>query len=303
MASLPSRRALALAAILMIGLLAACAGAGTADADPPAGQPFAAEAPAESAAAGDAEKQDEAIPGAAPQAGDAAIVDRSIVKTGELTIEVDELPDALAAVRALALELGGYVGGSQASDEGAIATLTLRLPADRFDEALDRLRGLGERVVNEATREEDVTTALVDLRARIENLRASEAAYRALVERATEIEDILAVQTRLDEVRGEIEQLTAQAEALEGQAELATLNVTLVPEAVPVARTSEAWDPGATVQEALAAMLALGQAVVTGLIWFGIVWLPIMVALALVTAVVLRLLGVVRRRTPSPPTA
>jgi hypothetical protein len=228
--------------------------------------------------------------------GFSALVEQRIIKTGDITIEVDDVGAALAGVRALATRLDGYVGGSQAGTIDEEATLTLRIPADRFDEALAALHELDGDVLAEATREEDVTTQIVDLEARIENLEASEATYRDLVARATDIEDILAVQTRLDTVRGEIEQMRAQLEAVSSQADLSTLTVTILPAAF-TAQSSE-WDPGATFREALASLLAVVQGIASGLIWLGVVILPVALVIGVV-ALVLRRTGIVGlRRTP-----
>ena len=235
----------------------------------------------------------------------AAPIEQRIIKTGEVTLEVANVGEALGFVRAMAVELGGYVGGSQAGTLDDRATLTIRVPAAAFEDALSRLHGMDAELVAEATREQDVTGQVVDLGARIENLEASEASYRALVERAERVEDILAVQARLDQVRGEIEQLTAQLEALEGQAALSTLTVTLVPRATPVATTTEAWDPGAQLDRALASLVGMGQGLLDGLIWFTVVWLPILLVLAVIALVALRGVLEVRRRMPSatPPPA
>lgn len=234
--------------------------------------------------------------------GLAALGDQRIIKTGEITLEVENVGVALGEVRALATSLGGYVGGSQAGTLDDRATLTLRIPADRFDDALARIHELDGDVVAEASREQDVTGQIVDLEARIENLQASEVTYRDLVARATEIEDILAVQSRLDEVRGQIEQLQGQLESVAGQADLSTLTVTLVPQAAPVTAQSEDWDPGAQVAAAVAALLGVGQGLVTGLIWIGVVILPIALVVGVVALVVLRGGMELRRRAPAAPT-
>jgi hypothetical protein len=229
--------------------------------------------------------------------GYAALIEQRIIKTGEITLEVDSVGAMVGQVRALATRLGGYVGASQAGtvDEGA--TLTLRIPAARFDEALADLHELDAEVLAEATREEDVTTQIVDLEARIANLEASEVTYRELVGQATEIEDILAVQTRLDAVRGEIEQMRAQLEAVSGQADLSTLTVSIVPAAFS-AQSSE-WDPGAVFQGALTALLGIGQGIVNGLIWLGVVALPIALVVGIVALVLMRTGILARRRAPS----
>jgi predicted small lipoprotein YifL len=237
----------------------------------------------------------------APDGGDAflALVEQRIVKTGEISLEVDNVAEALGRVRSLVAELNGYVGGSQAGTLDERATLTVRIPALAFDTALARLHELDARVIAETTREENVTTRVVDLQARIGNLRASEDSYRELVARAEKIEDILAVQGRLDAVRGEIEQLQAQLDALEGQAALSTLTVTLIPRPQPVTEQAETWNPGAQLDRALASLVGIGQGIADGLIWFVVVWLPILLVLALFVLVALRGVLEVRRRLPS----
>ena len=230
----------------------------------------------------------------------AAIVEQRIIKTGEITLEVDSVGVALGEVRALVTGLGGYVGGSQAGTLDDRATITLRIPADRFDDALASLHELDAEVLSEATREQDVTGQVVDLEARIENLQASEATYRDLVARATEIDDILAVQSRLDEVRGQIEQLQGQLDAMTAQADLSTLTVTLVPVAAPVTAQGEEWDPGAQAADAVAALLGVGQALVTGLIWLGIVILPLALVGGVIALIAVRGGIELRRRAPQP---
>ena len=228
----------------------------------------------------------------------AAPIEQRIVKTGEITLEVEQVGEALGRVRSLAVELGGYVGGSQAGTLDDRATLTIRIPATSFDEAIARLHEMDAEVKAEATREQDVTGQVVDLEARIDNLRASETSYRELVARAERVEDILAVQTRLDEVRGQIEQLTAQLEAIESQAALSTLTITLIPRAAPIAQQAETWDPGAQLDRALASLVGIGQGLLDGAIWFAVVWLPILLVLSFIVLIALRGVLEVRRRLP-----
>lgn len=235
--------------------------------------------------------------GSGDQAG--SLADQRIIKTGDISLEVPNVTTALARVRAMALDLGGYVGGSQAGTLDEPATLTLRIPADTFDEALSRLHDLDGTVVAEATKEQDVTSTVVDLEARIANLQASETQYRTLLGQAAKVEDILAVQTRLDDVRGQIEQLQAQHKELTGLADLSTLTVTLIPSALQQA--AGRWDPGKTVADAFAALVDVGQNVGDGVIWFAVVWLPVLIGLAVVVLLVWRLVPGVRslvRREP-----
>ena len=146
-----------------------------------------------------------------------------------------------------------------------------------------------------------MTRQIIDLGARIANLEASEASYRVLLERAERIEDVLAVQSRLDGVRGEIEQLEAQLQEIEGAADLSTLTVSLLPTAEPIVEQAEAWDVGSEVQGALAALVGIGQGLLNVVIWFGIVWLPVLLVLSVMVLLALRAVLEVRRRLPLAP--
>lgn len=297
-------------AVLMLIMIAACSAAQSGGAAVPGASGAAAEQDGAvrgligaSAGTGEEPAADEETPGGGPATGNgnAAPIEQRIIKTGEVTVEVADVPATVGRVRAFVLELGGYVGGSQAGSGDQGATLTLRVPAARFDEALERLRDLDGEVIAEATRESDVTRQIIDLGARIANLEASEASYRVLLERAERIEDVLAVQSRLDGVRGEIEQLNAQLQEIEGDADLSTLTVSLIPAAEPVVEQTQAWDVGSEVQGALAALVGIGQGLLNLVIWFGIVWLPVLLVLTILALVALRAVLEVRRRLPLGP--
>jgi hypothetical protein len=125
--------------------------------------------------------------------------------------------------------------------------------------------------------------------------------YRTLLAKAVKIEDILAVQTRLDDVRGQIEQLQAQHKELAGLADLSTLTVTLVPSALQ--QQAGSWDPGKTIADAFAALVGVAQGVGNGAIWFAIVWLPALIGLGIVVLVLWRLTPGLRSRIRREPKA
>jgi hypothetical protein len=291
--------------LVLVAILAACGSQAGGDArldaaEGPVGEPAAAVGD-DTGAVPQPSSGETTGGGPAGEEGEAAPIEQRIIKTGEVTVEVADVPAASGRVRAFAVDLGGYVGGSQAGagDEGA--TLTLRVPAARFDEALERLRELDGEVLAEATRESDVTRQIIDLGARIANLEASEASYRVLLERAERIEDVLAVQSRLDAVRGEIEQLEAQLQEIEGDADLSTLTVSLVPAPEPIEAVSTTWDPKAELDGALATLVGIGQGLLNAIIWFAIVWLPLLLLLAIGALLALRAVLEVRRRLPMAP--
>jgi hypothetical protein len=253
-----------------------------------------------------------AAPSAAPSApadgeGDgvgAPVDDAKIVRTGTIDLEVSDVPDALTTARDGIRAMGGYIGASQteAFEDGPHASVTYRVPVDRWDAALDLLRGIsgpGTKVLSERTEAVEVTGQVVDLEARIRNLRASETALQGIAEQAVRVSDVLEVQNQLTIVRGEIEQLTAQLKDLNSRAAYATLAATFQMPIVAVEAAQADWDPALVVDEASASLVDLLQALASAGIWFAIVWLPIIIVLGLIVAVgawFLRRLGLIGPR-------
>ncbi len=237
-------------------------------------------------------------PGTPDQVGN-LIDDAKIVRTGSMELEVADVPAALLTARDGIRAMGGYIGASetQTVDDRPVARNTYRIPVDRWEDALDLMRGIAgdaKNVLNERTQAVEVTGAIVDLEARIRNLRASEVALQEISSRAARVSDVLEVQAQLTAVRGQIEQLTAQLTQLDDQASYATLDVTFSMPLVAVEVAAEGWEPSVVVDEASASLVNILQALTTAGIWFAIVWLPLLVAfgiLAFIVIAILRRLG------------
>lgn len=229
--------------------------------------------------------------GGGPQTGGngdpAALIDETkIVRTGSLQVTVKDTDKALLGGRDAIRALGGYIGASeqQRTAGNIVATVTYRIPVARWEDALDAIRLLGTEV-GEQTQATEVTGQLVDLDARIRNLKASETALVGYVEKAPKVADLLEIEARLTDTRGEIERLTAQQASLSDQAALGTLTVTMGTEVVAVNEAAAKWDPAMEVDRASATLIRVGQSVASFAIVFAIVWLPILAGLTIVAAI------------------
>lgn len=291
------RLILAAAVALLVGLVAACSGAaslptpGAGRADGGGYEPAPTAAPAN---------------GYDNSNGGNAIPDQPqlIVYNGSLDLEVADVDASVSQAETLIKSLGGHVAGSRASDsgDGKSAYVTYRIPAARWSEALSGLKGLATRVANEQTSSEDVTAQVVDLDARLANLRATEAALQGIMARATTITDVLKVQAELTQVQGEIESMTAQRDLLANQAALATMNVAFNPPPLAeVTQASTGWDLGREIDAALASLVRLGQGLASLLVWLIIVVLPVVVPVVIGIWLVNRLWLRWRRLHPATP--
>jgi len=299
--------------IAIVALLAACGGSTAASAGS-AAQPAALPADEAVGNGGGRGLSDGAAgaPTANPQPASgvgggqiAAVDDAKIIRTGTMAIEVSDVGSALRSARDAIVGLGGYVGASTTSNDGdqPSAEITYRIPAAKWETALDSLRslnGLTKKVVTEHTQAVEVTSQVIDLQARITNLRASETALQGIAEKATKISDVLEVQAQLTQTRGEIKTLTAQLKDLNDRAGYATLTVQFNVPVLAVEVAQKGWDPASVIDEATASMVSVLQGLATAGIWFVIVWLPIILIVGLVAVIavaIARRLGY-GRRTP-----
>ena len=232
-----------------------------------------------------------------------------IVRTGTLRLEIGSaaaLPSTVSKAANLVTAGGGYVAGSKETGAAADASATVdyRIPATAWEQTLAGLRSLAT-VKGQEIGTEEVTGKVVDLGARIANLRATEAALQAIMAKATKINDVLDVQRQLTDTRGQIEELSAQKAGLEDRAAYGSLTVIFEAPAAPTPRATPApaaaWDPGADIQEASAKLVRIGQRATTAGIWIAIIGGPLLVAVLLALGIAWlgwRLGSRLRRRTP-----
>ena len=222
-----TRRLVLAATLALLVVAAGCSGSSGGDAQSAtAGGDLAEEAGAETEAAsnGDAEFQG--------QSADYQANQREVIRTGAVSVRVNSYDDARRNLTQATRELGGYVADSseQVHSRGnrtwTTGKVVLRVPKENFSALLSQAKGAG--VVQEAsTNQQDVTDKLVDIDARLSNLRAQRDRLRDLYEQANDTEDVLAVQERLSEVQSEIERLEAQRKSLKQQVAYSTITVTM----------------------------------------------------------------------------
>lgn len=238
--------------------------------------------------------------------------DREIIAIAQASVRVDDAAVAAQAIGAAAEARGGYVESMNVGKDGAVrfpgdvqddttaplpatsgAWVTVRVPADELTGAIDELSALGTVESSSITRQ-DVTEQAVDLRARIDALRASVARLTELMGKAGGVGDLIAAETALSERQAELESYQQQLKSLESQVSLSSLTVSLL-EKTEVAEADPAGfgDGLANGWNGLVATLN-GLVIAIG---FLIPWIVVAAVVALVVWGVVRLRR--RRRTPS----
>lgn len=240
--------------------------------------------------------------GVAPEFGDTVSANRGdgasdVVRYGNLSLEVTSADDALARITSIVESAGGYISSSSRSGEGENLYLsaTLRVPAAEFSAVMASLRNEGE-LLYEDIGSYEVTMQVLDLEARLENLRASEAAFLKLLDRAQTVADVVAVQSELSRIQGDIESFEAQLSGLKDQVEMASINVSLSLPASPVDVASGDFDLGYEISSALANLINVGRAVIVAAINIVVIGAPIALLGGLFGSVIGRALSAITDR-------
>jgi hypothetical protein len=163
-------------------------------------------------------------------------VTNMVIRNATASIKVDSLEPAVAALRALAARVGGFVANTGVqTGEGQLrsATIEVKIPATRFDEALAGLKPIG-KLESANVEADDVGEEYVDVTARMDNSRRLE---RRLIDllatRTGKLKDVLDVEQSLARVREEIERYEGRLRYLRAHTAMSTLTV-YVHEPVPV---------------------------------------------------------------------
>jgi hypothetical protein len=239
-------------------------------------------APALKGAAAAPEAAARAAPGVQQQTSQAPPIDlsqRLIVRSANLVLMANDVSEMATQARVLADSVNGFVVNSIQREESGkpAATVTIRVPAERFEEVMDKLKAGAARVNNEQVSSRDVTEEFVDTDARLRNLRATEERYLTLLQQARSVEDILKVEQQLSNIRGQIEQLQGRLQFLQRSAETSLITVEIRPYAAAQSPIGD-WSLLPVVSNAWAALLSTMQLLVAGLVWalvFSPIWLPI----------------------------
>ena len=215
---------------------------------------------------------------------DTSAVDRKIVRTGSLTMDVNDIGKSQADIAEIAVQYQGYVVSSNlnADKEQPSGFISIRVPADKFSDALSKLRALAVKVTYENTNSQDVTEQYTDLKAQLSNYEATEVQYLELLKKADNVKDMLEVQRELSNVRGNIERVKGRIQYLERTSDTSLIEATLN-KSRPIGESS--WEVSGVFTRALNGLIAFGKVLLSILIWllvFSPVWIIVLVIILLI---------------------
>lgn len=245
-------------------------------------------------------KEDEAgVSGESPDLETPDVQTRKLIKNVELKIQTKTYDAFMEGLQAGLAAQGGYVQQSNMSGSGEgeksrrSATIVVRVPADHLDAFLSAVSSNGV-VTSRSENVQDVTMDYVDVESRLAALRTEQESLLALLEKAGSLQDILTVQDRLTQVRGDIESYEAKLRTMQ----TLVANSTVTIRVDEVEKEPEAGEKGIWQEIGdgfLNSLKVVGRGLRGVFVWF-MSSLPFLLVIAAVVGVVLLIVRTVQRR-------
>jgi hypothetical protein len=194
----------------------------------------------------------------------------------------------MAEINALANELGGYVVSSNLyqsftsfGQEVPEATIVIRVPSERLDDALTRIKEDAVDIEYENRSGQDITNLYIDLQAQLKAKQAAEAKLLEIMDQATRAEDVLAIYLQVQQVQTQIEQLKGQIQYYDESVATSSISVRLIAEEGTQPIEIGPWTPEGAAKEAIQDLIFFFQRFVEFLIRFVLLTLPALILIGI----------------------
>jgi hypothetical protein len=234
--------------------------------------------------------------------GEASQIEPLVIRNASLSLVVEDPSKSTDEISEIAERLGGFVVSSNVyqANYGSSnvtttrASLTIRVPAEQLDEALDQITADVIEIQERSVSGQDVTRDYIDLQSRLTNLEVAEEQLRQIMDEAVDSEDVLRVFEELTAVRGEIEVIKGQMNYYEDAARLSSISIELIPDVLAQPLQIGGWRPEGTAKDAIEALVSTLTFIGDAAIWLVICIAPIALLLGVPGYFIGR--SVVRRR-------
>jgi hypothetical protein len=218
-----------------------------------------------------------------------AAVERLVIQNVDMSIVVADPKARMDEIGQMAVEMGGFVVSSNLYQstygpnqiEVPEGSITIRVPSERLDEALEDIKEDTVDITYENRSGEDVTSQYVDLQSRLTAKQAAEEKLLEILDAADETEDVLAVYVQLQQIQSEIEVLKGQIKYYEESAALSAISIRLVAEETVQPIEIGGWKLQGTANDAIQDLIRFTQGFTQFLIRFALSFLPALILVAI----------------------
>jgi hypothetical protein len=218
-----------------------------------------------------------------------AATERMVIQNVDMSIVVADPKARMDEIADLAVRMGGFVVSSNLyrstygpnNIEVPEASMTIRVPSEKLDEALEQIKADVVEVTYENRSGQDVTSQYVDLQSRLKAKQEAEKNLLKIMDTATNAEDVLAIYMQVQNIQTEIESLKGQIQYYEESAALSAVSIRLVAEETVKPIEIGGWKLQGTANDAVQDLILFTQGFTRFLIRFVLTILPALILIAI----------------------
>jgi hypothetical protein len=242
-----------------------------------------------------------------------AVQDRLVIMNADLTVVIPDPQAKAEAISQMAANLGGFVVSMnmyqttmQNGNTAPEGSISIRVPAEKFDNALSLIKADAVEVRNLNRTGQDVTAAYVDLKSQLTNLQMAETDLQAIMDEAknnpnsnttSKTQDVLSVYNQIISVRGQIESIQGQMKYYEQSSTYSLINVTLIAEETIQPIQIGGWKPEGVARDAIQSLIKFWQGFVNLLINLFLLVLPVLITIfAPIALIIWGIVALVKRQ-------
>jgi hypothetical protein len=237
--------------------------------------------------------------------------ERLVIQNANLSMIVKDPRVTMEKIQAMAKVMGGYLVSSNlydtyspAGEKLPQASIVIRVPAAKLDDALKQIKSDALEPATETRSGQDVTQEYVDLESRLRNLEAAEAQLTEIMNDAQRTEDVLNVFNQLTYYREQIEVVKGQMQYYEQSAAFSEISTQLIAQESLEPINVGGWTPKGALGDALQGLVRFFQGLVDFVILVVVYWLPVLLVLAIPFAIAYFIIrAILRRRSRKAPPA
>lgn len=218
----------------------------------------------------------------------AANVERIVIQNADLSIVVADVEVRMQEIQEMAQEMGGFVVSSSlyqgyTSNYTPVpeASITIRVPSEDLDEALEKIKEDVVDVQNETRSGQDVTAEYVDLKSRLKTYQAAEQELTKLMQSAADTDEVVNIFNQLMYYREQIEIIQGQIKYYEEAAALSAISIRIIAEETIQPIEIGGWEPQGVARNAIQDLIYFWQNFVDFLIRFVIYTLPVWITIGI----------------------
>lgn len=214
--------------------------------------------------------------------------EKNIMKEGSIRFRADDMDKTLASLKEVISQYKGEITNSYDSGSGKdrSASLTIKVSQENYEELFEKLENLDIEKLHSKSNATDVTEQVIDLRARLNTYRNTEAQLLEIQKTAKTVADTMTVYRELTNIRQNIERIESQLKYYSNRTNYSTISISISQSSVGATIEDQKWRPKGVFMDALRALVNVSKFFGSLLIWLGVFGVPIAVIVFVVRHIV-----------------